>query len=926
MDRGAHYARADLQVHTPRDRNWKPQCVGEDNRRQFSREFIAACRAAGLGAVAITDHHDFAFLPYIREAAKTEIGGDGAIVPEAGQLVVFPGLELTLEVPCQVLLIFSADFPGERLSTVLDKLDIDPADPAEPWGAEPQKLKFLTLGDLHDRLDQTDWLRGEYIVLPNVTDGGYKSLMRSGMDAQYRDMPCVGGYLDGPVENIGSGNARIFAGLDAVRGNKSIATLQTSDARSFDRLGANTTWIKWAEPTAEALRQACLARESRIAHTEPALPSVHVTAVVVSNSKFLGPVSLELNPQYNALIGGRGTGKSSFLEYLRWGLCDQPPEIDKGDDGPDLAGRRRRLIDLTLQPLNGHVEVHFKLNGIPHVVRRYPGGSDLRLKIGDQPMAAATEDEVRSLLPVQAYSQRQLSDVGVDIGELTRFVTAPIKDRLEELDGRRDEVAGAIRENFAHLQRVRALELAIARDRLSHESLGQQAVAVRETLGGLADEDQAIVRAKPGYDQGDALVKSWANRVKQATDEVQRASEALRKLADGATGTVDPELPDQQALTAVQHEIRELLTRADAALESALADLRAGAAPGSALDIQRAAWAERYSSFDEQYDQATGRSTAHSEKLEELEALEVRRGELQQSLDTHAQQLQLLGDPSSEHARMRTEWRSLQAERTTLLAEQCEALGDLSDQLISATIRPGAGTTAQQQRFKAELQGSGVRSAKIEAFLDAVAATADPLAEWHAALDELEAIVLADSDLTHVPSGSTALKTFASTDLARMAPKLTPEAILELSLLGLDDHPVFEYRVKEGEHIAFADASAGQQATALLRVLLNQGGPPLIIDQPEDDLDSQVIQEIVDLIWTAKSRRQLIFSSHNANLVVNGDAELVACFNYRTTGDHSSGHIELEGAIDIPAVRKEITTVMEGGEKAFRLRKEKYGF
>jgi hypothetical protein len=250
----------------------------------------------------------------------------------------------------------------------------------------------------------------------------------------------------------------------------------------------------------------------------------------------------------------------------------------------------------------------------------------------------------------------------------------------------------------------------------------------------------------------------------------------------------------------------------------------------------------------------------------------------------------------------------------------------LSDQLISATIRAGAGTTAQQARFKIELQGSGVRTAKIEAFLAVVAAATDPLEEWHAALDELEGVVLADGDLTLAPVASTSLKTFADPDLARMVPKLTPEAILELSLLGLDDQPLFEYRAKEGDHIAFADASAGQQATALLRVLLNQGGPPLIIDQPEDDLDNNVIQEIVDLIWKAKSRRQLIFSSHNANLVVNGDAELVACFNYRASGDHSAGQIELEGAIDIPDVRKQITSVMEGGEKAFRLRKEKYGF
>ena len=69
-----------------------------------------------------------------------------------------------------------------------------------------------------------------------------------------------------------------------------------------------------------------------------------------------------------------------------------------------------------------------------------------------------------------------------------------------------------------------------------------------------------------------------------------------------------------------------------------------------------------------------------------------------------------------------------------------------------------------------------------------------------------------------------------------------------------------------------------------------------------------------------------IFASHNANLVVNGDAELVIACDYRTVGDQSGGKISLQGAIDTPAVRGEITRVMEGGEKAFRLRKERYGF
>lgn len=142
----------------------------------------------------------------------------------------------------------------------------------------------------------------------------------------------------------------------------------------------------------------------------------------------------------------------------------------------------------------------------------------------------------------------------------------------------------------------------------------------------------------------------------------------------------------------------------------------------------------------------------------------------------------------------------------------------------------------------------------------------------------------------------------------------------------LDDRPIFEYATKPGEFIPFNKASPGQQATALLQVLLAQPGPPLLIDQPEDDLDSQVVLQVAEHIWAAKTRRQLIFASHNANLVVNGDAELVICCDYRKAGDQSGGQIKLEGAIDVPAVRKEITAVMEGGERAFRMRQQKYGF
>ena len=84
--------------------------------------------------------------------------------------------------------------------------------------------------------------------------------------------------------------------------------------------------------------------------------------------------------------------------------------------------------------------------------------------------------------------------------------------------------------------------------------------------------------------------------------------------------------------------------------------------------------------------------------------------------------------------------------------------------------------------------------------------------------------------------------------------------------------------------------------------------------------------EIVEQLWEEKRLRQIVFASHNANLVVNGDAELVTWFGYRAAGDESRGTIKGEGAIDVPNAREAIKRIMEGGESAFRLRREKYGF
>jgi len=934
QDVGAHFHRTDLQVHTPRDNQWKgPSFTTDADRDAYAVDFVAACRSKSLEAVAITDHHDFTFFPHIKKAAEGEVDADGQPIPGADRLTVFPGLELTLAVPCQAILILDAGIPLDRLSSVLEALAIEPHDPTEPRLAPVTRLDHIqTLEDLYSALDTRPWLRGHYIVLPNVTDGGLGTLMRSGMQAKYKNMPCVGGYLDGTVAmkaKPGSGNRRKLDGLDPAWGNKRLALFQTSDSRSSDlaRLGEHSTWAKWAEPSAEALRQACLAEESRLSQTPPALPSVFVSALHVSNSGFLGPVDLYLNPQYNAIIGGRGTGKSTVLDYIRWCLADTST-ADLDDELPSLL-RQRRLIEATLKSLKAHVEVDFTINGIPHVVRRDAATGEINLQVGDGKFAKATEASIQSLLPIQAYSQKQLSSVSVRLDELTRFVTAPIRRDLESKDAAIEEVSDKLRENYGSLQRARGLARTIEREQLAEGSLLAQATHIRKSLAGLSTEDQVTLSQRPAVDRSREAVRAWEQAAEQAESDavslvarLRRLGMDLRQTSEDAPPVVRQPLAELRAQT--HDDIEKLATSIGAALQE-----QQQSSSGT-LGRQRLASSIRASvaEFDQQYDEVRGRSTTHEEQLRELTDIEARRTELTAALSRQSAELAELGDPASRHQALRRDLVRLGTERSQLLSAQCAFVTELSGGLLEAIILRGQGFEEVERRFRSLSSGSAIRSSRLESLFGALIRESDAIATWETILTELEALLLAEEgvNLTSETTPNLTRLEFPLPDQQRLRSRMTVDGWLDLALTPIRDTPRFRYETKAGEYISFEAASAGQQATALLKVLLSQSGMPLIIDQPEDDLDSQVIQDVVTWMWDAKAKRQVIFASHNANLVVNGDAELVVICDYRRAGDQSGGKIKLQGAIDVPEVRHEIAHVMEGGERAFKLRKSKYGF
>ena len=109
----------------------------------------------------------------------------------------------------------------------------------------------------------------------------------------------------------------------------------------------------------------------------------------------------------------------------------------------------------------------------------------------------------------------------------------------------------------------------------------------------------------------------------------------------------------------------------------------------------------------------------------------------------------------------------------------------------------------------------------------------------------------------------------------------------------------------------------------MLLLLLVQSDRILIIDQPEDDLDNRFIyDDIVRILRDQKGRRQIITATHNPNIPVLGDAELIIALGVQ----ESRGMILDQGAIEKKGIQEIVKSIMEGGEEAFQRRAQKYGW
>jgi type III restriction enzyme len=471
-NRGAEFRKADFQIHSPRDGNWdgaRPEdglggtpttAALQTARETFCRAFIEKCIAEELRAIAITDHHEGVYC-YRAIETKAKLEAEKGPI----ELWIFPGMELTCKDACQALVIFDANLPVSLFEKARAKLGL-PADtkPDNAKGIAVELLDF-NIADLQSLLDADLELRDRFIIFPHVKPGGHKTVLRTGFHKRFKDLPYVGGYMDQCYpDQLSEGDRRILDGEIPAWASEKRGVFSCSDARhaDFRLIGNHATWIKLASPTAESLRQAMLAPDSRIRYEEPKLPSAIIASVTIQGSKYLKDGTYNFNQQMNSVIGGRGAGKSTLLEYVRFALgCSA---IDGMSGQGRTSERLQELLLSTLDQTTGSISLNVLLNGAPVVVKREMAK---RSVINVQAAGSSTPssvEEVRRLIPTQQYRQGELSELAREdaANRLLQLVTGQAASQIAEIEAKLKKNSQSLSESLAKAVRLSAAKLARA--------------------------------------------------------------------------------------------------------------------------------------------------------------------------------------------------------------------------------------------------------------------------------------------------------------------------------------------------------------------------------------------------------------------------------------------------------------------------------
>lgn len=937
--KGMRWHKCDLHVHTPADaRHWQGAPLIERNEAEAAKEFAEACFLKGLEAIGLTDHNflNKNFIPHLQNAFAE-------IEDEWGQkITIFPGFEFEaagVGRGTHVLGLFAPDTHLDRIDSILTECGIryprkNAAGQLEKSDKNLKEILHIIQGKhaglvilphamsddgIFDNDAIAEWLQQDQFTNPDLLaveiprpvhllNQGYQRLLRSGENCQ------VGWRRIRPIATLMSSDSKKLIDLDE------------HQKPTRNSLGYRYSWIKMSNPSIEALRQAFLDHESRIILPENVVTDIHpakrvrqatIKSISIKNVAFLADQEVHFSPDLNCVIGGRGSGKSTLLEYLRI-LFSKDKKIDL--EGDDYTVQRIERVRETLKDINAELKVCWtSADGVEDCIQWKNGSQTV---LGQE---LADPETFFKNLPLHFYSQQQLNRLteaksdGTSTPQaqrLLKLVDGFALKELSDLTNSEQKITLLLQDAFSNLRKSKHLEKERRRLQQEYQELERQWKARSE----IQEDAKRHQHLKEENRYLDGL---WGTHGTQFADVASLATKITEshepfKILDSPHAAWFQEFDTK--IKAAKEYVANKINEAVAGFEVTIRQL-------TATDPDWDKILEELNQADAKFSDACAAKGLAPEDVGRLQEAHQSRIAKQREIDETVAKIQPLQDAGNDIEELIQQlhqiWRSQFQKRSEAAskANQLATLNEGRQRFLEVSVAYQQDQLNFNELWQKFAPSDGrTRLAK----------------NWEACGDTLYRLFNEQAD---VESPWQILHNSLSEEEGSAGPEYAPNS-QELYQYIQDNQERWEQlrctRVQDSIDmklfrpdgspagtISAGTLSDGQRNTAALALLLAQEGGPLIIDQPEDELDSNfVFRELIPMLRKVKSKRQLIMATHNANLPVNGDAELIYAFEAKD----GKGELLACGGLDKPDVTKAVLDIMEGTEEAFRRRREKYNF
>lgn len=907
---GSRWWKFDFHTHTP---------VGsedyEGSKALDAQGWLEAYRAAGLDCVVITDHNSGAWVDEVKAALARLRSEDAAWQG----FYIFPGVEISCSGGIHLIAVLDTDKTSQDIAALVGACGY--------------------LGRLGDSNAVTSKGFEDVVKVIHQQYNGIAIAAhidkKKGLLCQFSDEYTRLQFLDKvdavqvvhPQEAIG-----LATGQESLKKLESLAQVQASDNHDAQALRPDCfTWVKLTTPDLQGLKLALaepelsICRSDKSAGYPQAFPKHWIQTLSMQGlDKRRKPLTIDFNPWLNTIIGGRGSGKSSVVECLRLAL-------GRGDEAKKMLEPEHEVSKAIGRFREGMVrpttELKVTVSGAGEMggVYRYdwtPSGTLVQRPDADSPEQwTPTRIDSQAIpreFPVRIFSQKQIHALANKPEGLLAYFDEPGKAHNQTHQAATQREIAQLTSDF---KRSRARLRQLREELKNWPQVKDQLAQIEQSLAAYARQGvsdtlltlqklRAEKRALTDFQTG------LAHDVQQAASSV-----ATPTLAEWQIRLPENASPEAAALAQTWHLARDALASQWQAIAGQLKALQQRAHALQAAP-EFAAWTAHSTTMEQHCLQALEQvKTQLGGQLLQVGVLQQQKEQLEQRDKLYAAKNLRLQEERELAANayqdlIKAHSRITQARQAFVQS----VVGDDGQALLKITFQTAAQYDEKSKealRGLLKLNGNAdyangfLGSLDDEAstgIISAMAKAPERLHEFKKALQDLVSKPL------EPPRKILEAPVYGSR-IQEALKSLSDEQLDSLWTWFPEDRVDIKFRIAaQDKWQDIADGSAGQQTGALLSFILNEGDEPLILDQPEDDLDNAMVYDlVVQQLRQNKARRQVIVVTHNANIVVNGDAELVIPMAFR------GGQIQADTADGLQnlKIRQTICNVMEGGKTAF---------